>query len=208
MPPPPIPLIISGQIFSPKGIVNNATVTLTYETDSTDVTTGTDGRYQIDASEVNASNGNSVTLVATRIGFGTKSETITLATPQTQNFFLEQTSNLSFDMDNPISGGTKYLKRMGALLVDFEGNMITINNPLYVMIDNKPFTQKMINLSSGQPQYIGQAPPGTPTNVARWRIKKMEYVNGNTKPPTGELWANGNAEFDKIWDNYSSYDFS
>lgn len=69
-------------------------------------------------------------------------------------------------------------------------------------------TQKMENLSSGQPLYIGEALPGTATSATKWRIKKMEYDNGTSSPPTGVTWADGVSTFIKEWDERTSYSYS
>jgi len=69
-------------------------------------------------------------------------------------------------------------------------------------------TQKMQNTSNGQPLYIGEAIPGTATSEAKWRIKKMEYDNGQTQPPTGVTWADGVSTFTKEWDERTSYTYS
>jgi len=78
--------------------------------------------------------------------------------------------------------------------------------PLIINSDGsigKKFTEKMDNSSSGQPIYVGEAGPGTNTGSPTWRIKKLEYDDGDFKPPTGILWASGNTNFDKVWDSRS-----
>ena len=74
--------------------------------------------------------------------------------------------------------------------------------------DAPKLTKKMENYSSGQPKYIGEALPGTATSVTKWRIRKMEYDDGTSSPPTGETWASGTADFDKEWDERDSYSYS
>lgn len=75
--------------------------------------------------------------------------------------------------------------------------------------ENKPqLTKKMENYSSGQPKYIGEALPGTLTSEFKWRIRQMEYDNGENMPPTGETWASGTSEFIKEWDERNSYIYS
>lgn len=84
----------------------------------------------------------------------------------------------------------------------------TVDLPV-TQAENLPLlTKKMENYSSGQPKYIGEAYPGTATSEAKWRIRQMEYANGITQPPTGEVWANGNSKFDKKWDERDSYSYS
>jgi len=69
-------------------------------------------------------------------------------------------------------------------------------------------TKKMANQSSGQPTYIGEAMPGTATSTAKWRIRKMEYDDGDNMPPTGETWADGVSTFTKSWDLRATYVYS
>lgn len=70
------------------------------------------------------------------------------------------------------------------------------------------FTKKMDNLSSGQPLYIGEALPNSGTTEAVWRIRKLEYDNGENLPPTGEIWAGGKTDFDKQWSQRTTYSYS
>ena len=53
--------------------------------------------------------------------------------------------------------------------------------------------------------YLGTAVPGTNTNAALWRIQKLTFS------PDGDVvatWADGNANFDNIWDNRASLTYS
>jgi len=47
--------------------------------------------------------------------------------------------------------------------------------------------------------YIGEAPPGSATSAAVWRIKRMD--ESSTNPDLVIKWASGNNNYDKIWDN-------
>ena len=44
--------------------------------------------------------------------------------------------------------------------------------------------------------YLGEAQPGTATNVAQWRIQRLDFTAGVVI-----TWANGDTQFDNIWDN-------
>lgn len=50
--------------------------------------------------------------------------------------------------------------------------------------------------------YSGDAAPGTATSAASWRIQRL------TKADSTLLWADGNANFDNVWDNYASLSYS
>jgi len=63
-----------------------------------------------------------------------------------------------------------------------------------------------IEYSSGNPIYIGMTEIGNATGDAKWQIKKITYdVDGN---PTDIQWADGTAEFVKVWDNRATYSYS
>ena len=98
-----------------------------------------------------------------------------------------------------------------SVLKTSDDNYISDSNPLPIngtVSISDIYTQKMQNTSSGQPLYIGEAQPGTATSEAKWRIKKMEYGDGESMPPTGTIWADGETSFDKIWDNRATYSYS
>lgn len=52
--------------------------------------------------------------------------------------------------------------------------------------------------------YIGEAVPGTATTASTWRIKRVEQVGADINI----LWANGSADFNKVWDNRLTYSYS
>ena len=53
--------------------------------------------------------------------------------------------------------------------------------------------------------YIGEANPGTATSAASWRVRKLDFgVDGDVTV----TWADGNSNFDNIWDNRASLSYS
>jgi len=52
-------------------------------------------------------------------------------------------------------------------------------------------------------EYIGKAVPGTATSAASWQIRKLDSTTG-----TVMTWADGNNDFDNIWDNRESLSYS
>ena len=52
--------------------------------------------------------------------------------------------------------------------------------------------------------YVGEAQPGTGTAEAKWRIKRIEEVGHDYNI----LWAEGTADFTKIWDNRLTFTYS
>jgi hypothetical protein len=63
--------------------------------------------------------------------------------------------------------------------------------------------QKLVD-TDGVDVYIGEASPGTARISPAWRIKKViEGVN-----TIKVVWGDSTADFDKVWDNRVSYDYS
>ncbi len=50
--------------------------------------------------------------------------------------------------------------------------------------------------------YIGHALPGAATSAASWRVKRLTNADATV------LWADGNGNFDNIWDNRASLSYS
>lgn len=57
---------------------------------------------------------------------------------------------------------------------------------------------------SSTTQYVGEAAIGAGTDVACWRIFRLVYTGGSITL----TWADGNDEFDNVWDNRASLSYS
>jgi hypothetical protein len=68
-----------------------------------------------------------------------------------------------------------------------------------------PLTQAMAYDASGFIIYLGKAAPGTATTATGWQIQKFTYSGTNV---TKIEWAGGSPNFDKVWDDRSSYSYS
>lgn len=71
----------------------------------------------------------------------------------------------------------------------------------------------IMNVENGvdeEPEYMGEAAPGTLDSEPGWRIYKYECVRD---PVSGDMlsgtlrYANGNTRFDKVWDNRADYTY-
>jgi len=60
------------------------------------------------------------------------------------------------------------------------------------------------DVPSGTLEYKGWALPGTATSASSWRIKKSSFVG----TVFSEEWADGDIEFDNVWDNRASLSYS
>jgi hypothetical protein len=65
--------------------------------------------------------------------------------------------------------------------------------------------EKRTDFITNNELYRGEAIPGTLDSAAAWRIRKITIASDND---VRETWANGDASYDKIWDNRLSYTYS
>ena len=71
--------------------------------------------------------------------------------------------------------------------------------PININSLENTFTLAVDYDASNNPIYVGYAVSGSAKNAAVWRIMKITYdVNNN---PTDVQWADGDVEFNNIWDN-------
>ena len=86
--------------------------------------------------------------------------------------------------------------------------MININD---LIITSLQFLANLYSMrtecdASGNIIYIGFAKPGSSEDKPVWAIKKIEYDdNGNL---AAVKWAEGNNNFDKIWNDRTTYSYS
>ena len=73
-----------------------------------------------------------------------------------------------------------------------------------IVIQMVKYIQRMA-YSGNLVEYIGVAQPGSLTSESKWQIRKMSYSGNLT---TAILFADGNTNFDNIWDNRASLSYS
>ena len=70
----------------------------------------------------------------------------------------------------------------------------------------------IINVSYGEdeePEYVGEAMPGTLDTEAAWRTYRYTYVLvDDDLEAAGLRYAEGNTNFDKVWDDREDYEYS
>jgi hypothetical protein len=75
-----------------------------------------------------------------------------------------------------------------------------------VFVENLIHAVEIENDGGGNPIYVGLANPGSLTSAPVWRILKIGYDGGGFTASV--KWADGNLDFDKIWDNRGTYTYS
>lgn len=72
--------------------------------------------------------------------------------------------------------------------------------PKPTQFDGSESLQELVDQASSTVTYFGTALSGEATSAATWRIQRMS-VSGTV---TTFAWANGNDQYDNVWDNRSS----
>ena len=196
---PQAPYLVSGKVYSIRGTIANSRVLI-----NNDISALTDssGQFVVDLSNLSSGYiaGSTYNIEAwDELNNEYVLDTFTVSGESlTKNVFLEVREDTN---DQTRNSETRRVE------VRSIGNKpITQYNPLSVYNLERPLTQKLAYLSgTSQVEYVGDAPPGTPTSSPKWRIKKLVYSGTNT---TDILWAKGNAEFTKTWDDRESYNYS
>lgn len=88
-------------------------------------------------------------------------------------------------------------------LKDDSGNSISGSNPLPVQLDGDFLVNVQLDSGDSKIEYIGNAAIGSLTSQAVWKIKKVNYTTG-----TIITYANGDENFDNIFDNRESLPYS
>ena len=65
----------------------------------------------------------------------------------------------------------------------------------------------LLDEATGSITYIGKAPPNSATSSAVWQIKKLDE-SGTGGIELVLTWADGNKNYDNIWDNRTGYNYS
>jgi len=63
--------------------------------------------------------------------------------------------------------------------------------------------QTRLDEASATITYVGSAEMASSTSASAWRIKRLDSTSGLVI-----LWADGNADFDNVWDNRASLSYS
>ena len=95
------------------------------------------------------------------------------------------------------------------LKINDDGSINTSLLGLYVNEDGSINTSfniiKLIDYDGDNPIYVGEAEPGSSIYEAKWKILKIDYVGNN---PISVLFADGNTNFDNVWDDRTSLSYS
>ena len=88
------------------------------------------------------------------------------------------------------------VKKVSSFVSDGNGNLVR-------EMTEDLLTYVAVNSSDNLISYLGRAAPGTATSAASWQIRKIDENSG-----TIITYADGDADFDNVWDNRESLSYS
>lgn len=80
-----------------------------------------------------------------------------------------------------------------------------VDSNLHILTEAPALIQRMDYNASNLPIYIGLAIPTSLSSAAVWQIRRLTYTGNNV---TLIEFADGDTEFNNIWDNRVSLNFS
>jgi len=86
----------------------------------------------------------------------------------------------------------------------YDTALIALNQTLVEL--NSNYTQLLEYDADNNVTYIGIADPGSATSAAVWQIRHLDYDANNNV--TSIKWADGDDEFNNIWDNRVALSYS
>ena len=94
--------------------------------------------------------------------------------------------------------------RKGDKVVDLQ-NIGDLKEGLNTSPVNSGFHIIRLAYTGSKVEYVGLALPGSATSSAVWQIRKLAYAGDNL---VSVLLADGNVNFDNVWDDRASLSFS
>jgi hypothetical protein len=82
-------------------------------------------------------------------------------------------------------------------------NLAEVESTTLALKAAPPMFITRVDEASSTITYVGEANPGTATSGAFWRIYKLDETSGLIK-----TYADGNFNFDNVWDNRASLSYS
>lgn len=80
--------------------------------------------------------------------------------------------------------------------VDDRSVPVRVTNDGLLSVEDSPLAVRIDDTTTAGFTYIGKAPIGTLPSAPGWQIQRLATSSGLVKS-----WADGNADFDNVWDN-------
>lgn len=84
-----------------------------------------------------------------------------------------------------------------------KGEVVVVSQGTTPWIVSSGLYNVFLDEASATITYVGEASPGTSGSDSTWRIKRLDSTSGLII-----TWADGDSDFDKVWDDRASYTYS
>lgn len=109
---------------------------------------------------------------------------------------------------NQLSEDEHRKKNVAAKAVVIHGYNASLDEYIPIEVDSEgsqvvAYATRIDDTTTANVTYFGFAPVGTATSAASWQIYKIDETSGAVK-----TWADGDANFNNVWDNRASLSYS
>ncbi len=120
-------------------------------------------------------------------------------------------TDLQGDLDTlttDIATNTALLVNHETRITNSEADIAALDVRVTALEDELNLTSRLDETTMGSILYYAEATPGTAESAASWRIQEITFLNLPTEDDLQILWADGNNNFDNIWDDRLALSYS
>ena len=112
------------------------------------------------------------------------------------------------DLETDIDANATLLVNHETRITNNEGDIAALDVRVTALEDDLNLSTRFDDTAMGAILYLGEADPGTAESAASWRIQQINFTNLPTEDDLEILWADGDNNFNNIWDDRLSLTYS
>lgn len=105
------------------------------------------------------------------------------------------------DLETDIAANTALLVNHETRITNNEGDITSLDARVTVLENDVNLSTRFDDTAMGAVLYLGEADPGTAESAASWRIQQITFTNLPTEDDLQILWADGDNNFNNVWDD-------
>lgn len=112
------------------------------------------------------------------------------------------------DLQTEIDANTALLVNHETRITNNEGDIASLDARVTILEDELNLTSRLDETTMGSVLYYAEAQPGTAESAASWRIQEITFLNLPTEDDLQILWADGDNNFNNVWDDRLALSYS
>ncbi len=112
------------------------------------------------------------------------------------------------DLATDIAANVALLVNHETRITNNESAISALDVRVTALEDDLNLSTRFDDTASGAILYLGEAEPGTGEAAALWRIQQINFTNLPTEDDLEILWADGDNEFNNVWDDRLGLSYS